>query len=133
MQQIPLQPIPNQSFTIVLDDNSWDISLRTAKDITAVSLSLNNEVLLSNIRAVANSLIIPYRYKELKSGNFLFLTKNFELPFYTQFGLTQKLVYVSNAELEDARLPLGYPITQSVFDPNGDVPLRFKPQGYVLA
>lgn len=133
MQRIPLEAIPNQTFTAVLNDNSWDITIKTAKDITAVTISLNNELIISNARAVSNTLLIPSRYQELKSGNFLFLTKDYQLPIYTEFGLTQRLIYVTNDELEAARQPVGYPITESVFDPIADLPLRFKPQGYTIA
>lgn len=53
---------------------------------------------------------------------------------YTKFGSTQTLVYVSEAELNVLRTP-GRPViwTEADFDPNGALPLRFKPQGYTEA
>lgn len=132
MQLIPLQAIPNQAFTIVLDNNQWLFTIKTANEITAVSVGLNNDVVLDNARAIANGLIIPSIYEEQESGNFIFLTQNFQLPYYTQFGTTQVLIYVTNAELATFRAPVALPITASDFSPLGDLPLRFSPQGYTV-
>lgn len=129
MQSIPLQAIPNQSFSITLDRNQWNFTLKTTNDVIAVSLTKNNVTLIENLRAVANTLIIPYRY--LEDGNFLFLTKNFQLPDYTQFGVTQLLIYLSPADLVISRTPSSDPIIRATdFNPIAALPLRFAPQGY---
>lgn len=131
MQIIPLQAIPNQEFTVVLDNNQWNITLKTVINITAASLSLNGVTLLDNTRCVANGLIIPYQY--LEAGNFLFLTQNFQLPDYTQFGITQFLVYLSATDLIALRATPTLPLTTADFDPIAALPLRFSPQGYIAA
>ncbi len=131
MQAIPIQAIPNQSFSIVLDNNQWGFDLRATNGVTSVSLTLNNIVVIENMRAVANSVIIPSRYEE--SGNFLFLTQNFALPDYTQFGTTQLLVYITAAELTAARTPPAGIITAADFNPIAALPLRFAPTGYTIA
>ena len=130
MQIIPLQQIPNQSFSIVLDNNQWAFMLKETNDTVSASIVLNNVTVLDNIRAVANALIIPSRYEE--SGNFLFITQNFALPNYTQFGVTQLLIYISAAELEAFRTPDALPITAADFSAIAALPLRFMPQGYTL-
>lgn len=130
MQLLPLQAIPNQAFSIVLDNNQWLFVIKTTNGVMSVSLGLNNDVVLDNARAVANGLIIPSRYQE--SGNFIFVTQNFQLPYYTEFGTTQALIYVTAAELETFRAPVGLPITASDFSPLGALPLRFAPQGYTV-
>jgi hypothetical protein len=128
MMQIPLRAVPNQSFTAILDGNTWAITLKTVGDATAVSLTLNNTALLTGARAAAGALVIPSRYEE--SGNFLFLTAGNELPYYTQFGVTQSLVYVSAAELAAARTPPALPLTAADFNPLAALPPRFSPRGY---
>ena len=130
MQLLPLQAIPNQAFSIVLDNNQWLFVIKTTNGVMSVSLGLNNDVVLDNARAVANGLIIPSRYQE--SGNFIFITQGFQLPYYTEFGTTQALIYVTAAELETFRAPVGLPITASDFSPLGALPLRFAPQGYTV-
>jgi hypothetical protein len=131
MQSIPLQAIPNQEFTVVLNNNQWKITLRTTAGVTSATVSLNGTEIVSNSRCVANGLVIPYEY--LESGNFLFLTQNYQLPEYTQFNTTQYLVYITAEEMAAFRVPLSSPITAADFSPIAALPLRFAPQGYTLA
>lgn len=133
MQTVPLQAIPNQSFFIVLDNNEWNFTIKTANRITSVTITLNNILLIENVRTVAGQLIIPYTYLEKSVGNFIFLTQNFELPFYTQFGTTQSLVYVTDAELQAIRAKDFPPVKATDFSAIAALPLRFAPQGYVEA
>lgn len=132
MMNVPVQIVPNQEFTISLDDNTWDISLKMVNGTIVVTLIFNNITLVENTLAVAGSLIIQPQY--LEAGNFFFVTQNFELPDYTQFGITQSFIYVSAAELAAVRSAPSSPIiTASYFNPIAALPPRFSPTGYVLA
>lgn len=128
MKNIPIQAIPNQSFSIILDSNTWNIVLKTVEDITVVSLNLNGVDVVDSARAVAGSFVIPSKYEE--SGNFIFVTGSNQLPYYTEFGVTQALIYASADELANIRTPIVNPITAADFNPLGALPLRFSPQGY---
>ncbi len=129
MQSIPIQAIPNQSFSITLDRNQWNFTLKTTNGVISVTLAKNNVTIIENLRAVANTLIIPAPY--LEAGNFLFLTQNFELPDYTQFGITQLLIYIPAIGLTALRAPSVDPIIRAAdFNPIAALPLRFAPQGY---
>ncbi len=101
MIQIPLSPVPNQSFSIRATDHNYELTIKAAKGIMAVTIVRDNIILLSNIRAVAQFPLIPYRY--LESGNFLILTQNDDLPDYTKFGDSQTLIYANQDELEALR------------------------------
>jgi hypothetical protein len=57
--------------------------------------------IVSGSRMLPNSPLIPYRY--LESGNFVLITEGDEYPFYTKFGDSQTLVYVTDVELEALR------------------------------
>lgn len=127
-QQIPIQAIPNQAFTVILDGNTWDFVIKSTNGVISVSLALNGVDVLDNARAVANMRIIPSRYEE--AGNFVFATQDFALPDYTQFNVTQVLLYASAAELAAIRTPAAPPITAADFDPIAALPLRFAPEGY---
>lgn len=134
MQQLSLQQVPNQSFSSILDSNNWNFTLKTAQDVTVVSLTLNGNDVIDSARAVAGSFIIPAQYEEQGAGNFFFVTQNEQLPYYTQFGVTQSLIYISAAELAALRTPPSSPIiTAASFNPIAALPLRFAPQGYVEA
>jgi hypothetical protein len=101
MMLVPLSAIPNQSFSIQLDNNIFDMTIRFVVNFMAIDLSINNSVLLSGLRIVPGFPIIPYQY--LEEGNFLINTLNNEYPNYTQFGITQFMFYISQADLEAAR------------------------------
>lgn len=131
MQQIPLQAIPNQKFNLLIDGNQWVIELKTTNGCTSASITLNGVVVVENARAAAAAKIIPAKYQE--NGNFVFVTQNSELPDYTQFGVTQRLIYFSAAELTLLREKPEPPITTNYFNPIAALPLRFSPQGYILA
>lgn len=102
---IPLQAIPNQTFTVQLDQIIYDFNIHTCgtgnAQIAAVTLSINNMEILTGERLVSNQLMIPYQY--LENGNFVLITANEEYPNYTQFNVTQYLIYASNEELAAIR------------------------------
>lgn len=131
MQQIPIQSIPNQEFSITLDGNIYDITPKTMDNITCVSIVRNGVDIIDNIRCVPFQPVLPAQYQE--SGNFSFVTGNGDLPYYTQFNVTQQLIYLSADELAALRAPQPPPITAASFNPIAALPLRFAPQGYVSA
>ena len=133
LQAIPIQAVPNQQFSIVLDNNNWVFIIRLTNGCMSVTLSLNTVTIIENMRVVAGQLVIPSQYEEMSAGNFIFLTQNNQLPDWSQFNITQSLVYASASDLASFRTPSSPPITASDFNPLGALPLRFQPTGYVLA
>ena len=116
MKIVPIQAIPNQTLTIQLESNLYEITVRATNGVMSVDIMRDNVQIVRGARAVSNYLIMPYRYLEV--GNFFFATQNNALPYYDQFGVSQKLIYVSADELAAARnLPF-------FFLPKGAVPLR---------
>lgn len=101
MQKISLAAIPNQSFSVVLDDRSYIFVIRTTVNVMSVDITRDTTVLELGARIVAGTPLLPYRYQE--DGNFLITTQNGEYPFYTQFGITQFLIYASAAEIAAIR------------------------------
>ncbi len=132
MQTVPIQAIPQQTFTYIdPSNNTWSIGIRNVAMQMAFTFSLNGKLLIQNICAVAGYRIIPYDY--LENGNFVLITQNFQLPDYTQFGTTQTLVFLSEADILAFRSPIRSlaQVFKSTFDPNGGLPLRFAPTGYI--
>lgn len=129
MQLVPVQAVPNQQFSVILDGNTWKVTIRETNGCVSVSLNLNTADVLDNARAAAGSLVIPSEYEE--AGNFFFLTAANELPDYEKFNTTQSLVYVSAIELAAYRVPEPPPVTATDFNPIAALPLRFSPAGYV--
>ena len=104
MMQIPITNIPNQSLSFSADGNQYDIRIHATSDngepgseIMAFDITIYNIVIITGIRAVAGFPIIPSIY--LQNGNFVVLTNNDDLPDWNQFGISQQLMYASEAEL----------------------------------
>lgn len=134
---IPLQQIPNQSFTITLAGTLFNITLKRCNGVMVMSASIEGVDTIDNLICAAGAPIIPARY--LETGNLMFLTANNQLPDYRQFGLTQSLLYFTAAELAVFRVPpvASSPavptVTAAFFNPIAGLPLRFAPQGYTQA
>jgi hypothetical protein len=107
MIQIPLISVPNQSLSIQLDNNQYDIAIHATKDnpdgttgIMAIDITINNNLVISGVRAVCGYPLLLYQYL-MVDGNLVFVTQNNEYPDWRQFGTTQYLIYASAAEMEE--------------------------------
>lgn len=98
MLEINLAPIPNQAFSVTINSIHYDLRIFLATNVMCCDLSINSVAILTSMRLVSNGFIIPYSY--LENGNFLITTLNDELPYYEQFGTTQFLTYLTQAEID---------------------------------
>ena len=87
MKVLPINAIPNQQLSVLLDGNQWDINLKLTNGGISCSLSRNNEVIAQNARVVAGMRILQAKYQE--AGNFAMICNDQTVPDYTQFGVTQ--------------------------------------------
>jgi hypothetical protein len=108
MIQIPITNIANQSFSINLSDSQYDIRIHATSDrgipgneIMAVSIIRDGILIVQGMRALSDFPIIPSAY--LEDGNFIITTMADEYPDWHQFGITQYLIFASQAELDAAR------------------------------
>lgn len=104
MINVPLQAIPNQSLTIQLANVNYDLNIHDCFPVMGVTLVINNGLIVSGMRAVANFPIIPSAY--LQNGNFAFVTntedKTYSVvyPYWDRFNIDQFLIYASPEELQ---------------------------------
>jgi len=110
MMGITLSNLPSQSFSILLDTHQYDFLVRYINangapgvGVMAISIARDNIPVVTGGRAVPLFPLIPYKYLEAGEGNFVFVTLRGEYPNYTQFGITQSLLYLSQDELEAIR------------------------------
>jgi hypothetical protein len=104
---IPLEAIPNQSLSIQLDNNNIDINIHSCNNtpqtygtnIMAIDITINEIVIITGQRMVPAWPLIGYDY--LSSNNFFIVTENDEYGDYTQFGVTQYLIYVNAQEIQE--------------------------------
>jgi hypothetical protein len=101
MIEIDLAQIPNQSFSLQLNNVFYQITLRYVINLMTCTIKRNDQVIIENVRCQPNQKIIPYNY--LEDGNFAFLTVDNEYPIYTRFNVDQFLVYATQDELEVSR------------------------------
>lgn len=108
MIQIPIDSLPNQSLSITLDNNVYDLVIHSCESninnitgIVACDLTINGTVTVTGLRAIPSFPIIPSQY--LENGNFIFQTENDAYPDWRQFGITQFLIYASQEELNAIR------------------------------
>lgn len=102
MLNIPLQAIPNQSFSLQINNSTYDLAVYDCGNIMAVDITINNAVIVTGVRAVPNNFLLPYRY--LENGNFYITSLDGEYPDWRRFGLDQFMVFASQAELNAIRL-----------------------------
>ena len=98
MRNIPIESTPNQSLTVNLDGNRWFLRIKECRGVMACDVSLDDVPILQGIRICPGTPIIPYEYLQ-GNGNFLLLVDREELADWSQFGMSQSLIYVSPGEI----------------------------------
>lgn len=116
MRLITLSNIPNQSFSVSVDNNFYDLTIKqiagqntylngvfvgATNVIMACSITRNNVLIEEGSRIIQGIGLMPYQYQE--QGNFVLVTANDEYADYQQFGISQFLYYLSNSELAAIR------------------------------
>lgn len=102
MQIVPLQAIPNQTFTILLNGELYRIALRTVQELTYMSVWINEEVLFYNQLCTPNNWVNPYDYVS-RNGKFFFACADEEYPTYTKFNITQQLLFLTTEEVANEK------------------------------
>jgi hypothetical protein len=92
MIQIPIQAVPNQELTFQNGDNIYVINLKTTKDSTISSITLNDEVVISGLIVNPNGKLLPYT----DGNNFVFTTQDNDLVNYLKFNDTQELFFLED-------------------------------------
>lgn len=101
MIDIALAAVPNQSLSVQLNEQQYDLHFRDLGDCMAVSVERGGEFIIRGARLLPGVPVLPYRYQE--EGNFLMLTEGDALPYFDQFGVTQFLVYMTQDEIDALR------------------------------
>lgn len=99
---IDIAAVPNQTFTTTLDNNRYEINIYQTGNHMCVDITCNEIPLVTGDRIVNGQMWLPFAYLAGVNGNFILLTQNENLPDYTQFGITQTLVYQSASEIAAA-------------------------------
>ena len=98
---LELRQIKSQQVSIRLGENLYDFRVYSVPGGMAFDMIRDELLMLSGFRMVPGTPLVPYEH--LESGNFMLIIPDNELPDYNQFGLTQNLIYFSDAELVAVR------------------------------
>lgn len=101
--RIPLQAVPNQSFSTLLEGVTYRIQIQATGDVMSVTISIDDVEIISGAHFFADAPLIPYEYLEGAGGNFLMTTEGDSIPAWRDFEVTQFLYYLTAVEVADAR------------------------------
>jgi hypothetical protein len=101
LKEITLDNSPNQSLSIELDGLLYDLTIKETNGVMSITIIRDNVTILESLRMLPNTPLIPFEY--LENGNFVMLTLDDEYPYYTQFNVTQTLIYASQDEINAIR------------------------------
>lgn len=103
MIQIEIQKIPNQEFSVEINEVRYLLRIRTFKEMTFMDITINDELVKGSVRCCPNTLVIPYDYLT-EGGNFIWQCLNNDYPSYEKFGDTQFLNYLTDEEISELGL-----------------------------
>lgn len=92
--------VPNQQFSVQLDNVSYKITLRTCGELTLADIYAAEVLIIGSVICRPQMLLIPYPYLT-QGGNFYWRCVNKDYPYYTLFGKTQELYYLSDNEIAE--------------------------------
>lgn len=91
--EIFLNAIPNQTFQLIIGQNNFQLTIKTLRENTYMSITINEQKISENIRCFSNDIVYPYNY-DIPTV-FCWLCQDMKDPHYTEFGTLHKLLYIS--------------------------------------
>lgn len=101
MKEIPIKVFARQSLSVMLEQSLYEISLKECNGIMAATIVRDNVTIIDNRRICAGMTLIPEGH--LEEGNFVILTENGEIPYYTGFESMDIMVYLTIDEVNRLR------------------------------
>ena len=98
MQNIPLSPIPAQTFQIVLDDQQCHITLYQRGRRMYLDLEADNETVCQGAICQNRASIVPFPTLNFSGSLHFWDTLGDEPPQYEQLGTRFLLLYVADGE-----------------------------------
>ncbi len=109
MRELTVEPITNQSFSAVLNENLFTFRLCNRGGTVLIDITKNNVVVVSGARVVAGAPIVQ-PFSLLLGENFVVTTQAGALVDYHQFGITQFLFYVRFDDVQQREIRIPVPL-----------------------
>lgn len=97
-----IQPIPNQEFSVTINDHVYQFRFMYCVDFMAYDLYIDDIEIIRGFRMVYSQPLITYKHQEV-DGNFIIASDNPIDPIYTEFNSTQFLQYLTPDESDQLR------------------------------
>lgn len=96
MQQIQLERLPNQAFTLVLGNVTYRLRIfDLGNGTTGADVNMDTVDVVLGTRCLHGDFLIPYPSLEMNNGNFMFYDDLAGPIYWENFGLTCRLYYVA--------------------------------------
>jgi hypothetical protein len=103
MQQINLQAVPSQEFTININGIRYDFRFKfISGSIIAYDLQIDEEYVAQGFRVTPGEMLIVYRHQEIDGNFYLFVPEDQDVD-YEQLGVSQILYYLTADEVAEVR------------------------------
>lgn len=98
---IDLQNVSSQNFQLLVEQDAYDITVRSFNGLSFVSITRNDVLLIDNVKAMPNLEIIQAEYLFNDHGNFIFTSTDDSdaYPTSENYGITTFFQYISKAEV----------------------------------
>lgn len=95
MKEVPLNDnAANQSLFVKTNGHTVFFRFATFRGMCFVDVEIDGASIVSGARVVQGANILPARYETMVGGNFMFVTKGGQYPFYSIFnGIDARLVF----------------------------------------
>lgn len=102
-QTVELQNTPNQNFQLLVEQDLYNITIRSFDGLSFVSITRGGEDLISNVKAMPNQPIIESEYLFSEHGNFIFSSEDLDTyPTYEDYGINTIFQYLTKEEVANA-------------------------------
>jgi hypothetical protein len=97
MQNIPVEPIPNQSLNVRLDGVRYVIELKEAGGMMVATIDRDGNRIVTSARCVEGAPILVHSSSFNGHGNFVLVSN--AIPYYPDFGTSCFLTYITPEEI----------------------------------
>lgn len=115
MEQVPLKVLERQEISVELEGSLYELVIKECNGIMAVKVTQDEVVLQEYRRAVAGMWVVPPLL--MTKGNFIFITADDNLPYFTEFDSTTQLLYLTLDEVNQVTASSGLVVPTIISSP----------------
>lgn len=95
-----LSTIENQNWHTAINGHVYYFELATIRGCLYASITIDDDIKISNVRCVKNGWLIPYKYMSPDGGNFRFECIDDQYPSTNNFGISCSIMHYEKEDIE---------------------------------